>query len=201
MNPISVENVITYCRSSRRVCPEPNRWHELYQLLLRNSVGGRQPYPPFILGAWWHTTDEQKQDRLADHIRLPQEFGVLDQVDAFLRSLFEREWHHLGRNPVGTSDDGTIKRDHRSFSNRRRGVMKHISSLLVTSRVERRINCNCERLKAIEFAIANYNAMICRLKKQMNEETANSRAIRAAIALYQELRADLELQLGLERIT
>jgi hypothetical protein len=105
------------------------------------------------------------------------------------------------RNPVGTSDDGTIKRDHRSFSNRRRGVMKHISSLLVTSRVERRINCNCERLKAIEFAIANYNAMICRLKKQMNEETANSRAIRAAIARYQELRADLELQLGLERIT
>jgi hypothetical protein len=55
---------------------------------------------------------------------------------------------------------------------------------------------NRERLKAIELAIANYNAMIRTLKKQMQEGTAN---FRQALAQYQEWREDLDVQLGLER--
>jgi predicted ATPase len=80
--------------------------------------------------------------------------------------------------------------------------MKQMSCLLVTSRVEPRVNdCNCEKLKAIELAIANYNARIRALKKQMKEGTANSWTFRQALARYQRGRDVLDVCLGLERIT
>jgi hypothetical protein len=60
-------------------------------------------------------------------------------------------------------------------------------------------DCNRERLKAIELAIANYNTMIRTLKKQMQEGTANSCAFRQALAQYQQWREDLDVKLGLER--
>jgi hypothetical protein len=56
-----------------------------------------------------------------------------------------------------------------------------------------------ERLKAIELAIAKYNAKIRILKKQMQEGTANSCTFRQALARYQQWREDLDVQLGLER--
>jgi outer membrane protein TolC len=57
-----------------------------------------------------------------------------------------------------------------------------------------------ERLKAIELAIANYNAMIRTLKKQMQEGAANSWAFHQALVRYQRWREDLDVQLGLERV-
>jgi hypothetical protein len=94
-HPITAEGIITFCRLNRRVCPNPDYWNAIFKLLSENA-GGRPVDLPFILGAWHHTGDEQKQDRLAYHIRLAQELGVLEQVDAMVRSLSEQEWHHLG---------------------------------------------------------------------------------------------------------
>jgi hypothetical protein len=57
------------------------------------------------------------------------------------------------------------------------------------------------KLERMEFAIANYNAMIRSLKKQMQAGTVGAGAIRRTIARYQQGRHDPDAQLGLERIT
>jgi hypothetical protein len=53
------------------------------------------------------------------------------------------------------------------------------------------------KLKRMELAIKNYNAMIRALKKQA---TTNSVATRKAIVQYQQWRDEFDVQLGLERI-
>jgi hypothetical protein len=57
------------------------------------------------------------------------------------------------------------------------------------------------KLKRMEIAIANYNALIRALKRQTKNGTPDSLALRQAIAQYQRGRDVLELRLGLERIT
>jgi hypothetical protein len=39
---------------------------------------------------------DQKRERLVEHIRWAHDYGALDTVASFLRSLPENEWHHLG---------------------------------------------------------------------------------------------------------
>ena len=91
------ETLIAYCRENDRVCPEPGKWHELWEMLPdKIQVGaGWKPSLPLILAAWDHTSNLEKMLRLADHIAWAQDHGVLDKVSPFLRGLPENEWHHL----------------------------------------------------------------------------------------------------------
>jgi hypothetical protein len=90
-----------------------------------------------------------------------------------------------GRRPRRAGESPRVK----GLRRRRRGARARLRPTRVN-------DSNRERLKAIELAIANYNAMIRTLKKQMQEGTAN---FRQALAQYQEWREDLDVQLGLER--
>jgi hypothetical protein len=91
-----VDSVVAYCRENRRVCPVPQRWNEFYELLpAKRRVGvGYEPAVPLILSAWWETSDRDKRQRLEVHIRWAHQYGVLETIDAFLRSLPESDWHH-----------------------------------------------------------------------------------------------------------
>jgi hypothetical protein len=92
------DEVLKFAQENGRVCPRPNRWQELYELLPeKRQVGaGWEPALPLILAAWWDTPALQKMLRLREHIEWADSHGCLEQVDAFLRSLPESEWHHLG---------------------------------------------------------------------------------------------------------
>ena len=94
----AVESLITYCRENSRVCPMPQRWSALWDLLPnRTRVGsGWQPPLPLILGAWHDTPGMLKMLRLTEHIEWAAKHGGLDAVARFLRSLPEDEWFHLG---------------------------------------------------------------------------------------------------------
>jgi hypothetical protein len=59
----------------------------------RDGVGF-VPAAPLILAAWWEATDDQKKARLRDHIHWASDNGSLVEVDKYLRSLPESEWHH-----------------------------------------------------------------------------------------------------------
>jgi hypothetical protein len=50
----SVETLIAYCRQDGRVCPQPIRWNELWEMLPnRTRIGsGWMPPLPLILAAW-----------------------------------------------------------------------------------------------------------------------------------------------------
>ena len=52
--------------------------------------------PPLILAAWWHTSDEEKRERLALHLRSASDQGKLSEVAAFLVSLPSDEWTSEG---------------------------------------------------------------------------------------------------------
>ena len=94
----TAQELIAYCRQSRRVCPQPLRWQELWELLpARERVGnGWQPASPLILATWWDTSDLEKMARLAEHLKWAQQNGALASASTYLRNLKEKEWHHLG---------------------------------------------------------------------------------------------------------
>ena len=87
----------SFVQQNQRVCPLPDRWHELWKMLPdRRRVGaGWQPPLALKLGAWWDTPILAKRLRLLDHLDYAAERGVLARVDVFLRSLPEDQWAHV----------------------------------------------------------------------------------------------------------
>lgn len=94
----SLGELLAFVTSRHRVCPLPQRWNELWEMLPeRKRVGaGWEPPLPLILGAWSDTPDVLKIARLQEHLRYAAAHGILDAVDAYLRGLPETEWAHLG---------------------------------------------------------------------------------------------------------
>src|SRR5262245_10111013 len=89
-------NVLVYIQFNERVCPNPQRWNKLWEMLPdRHRIdAGWEPPLPLFLAAWWHTPMLAKMSRLRQHLRYAERHGVLDRVDAFLRVLPESEWAH-----------------------------------------------------------------------------------------------------------
>ena len=89
--------LLEYVHSEGRVCPMPDAWNQLWEMLPdKKRVGsGWEPSLPLILAAWWDTPATVKMLRLQEHIRYAEEHGVLDQVDKFLRALTPEEWFTL----------------------------------------------------------------------------------------------------------
>ena len=92
-----LDDLLAYVRSEKRVCPNPQEWHQLWEMLPdKKRVGqGREPPLPLILDAWWDTPALSKMVRLEEHIRYAYQHGVLEQVDAFLRQLKPEQWFYL----------------------------------------------------------------------------------------------------------
>lgn len=98
MNNAQLQDLLQYVRDEGRICPQPGKWHELWEMLPdRHRVGsGWNPPLPLILAAWDHTTDLEKMLRLKQHIESAAEKGVFDLIDRFIRNLSPEEWHTLG---------------------------------------------------------------------------------------------------------
>jgi hypothetical protein len=94
----STERLIAYCRENSRICPMPQQWNKLWELLpdRRRVGGGWEPALPLILAAWHDTSGMQKMLRLAEHIEWAAEHGALGSVAVYLRGLSEEDWFHLG---------------------------------------------------------------------------------------------------------
>jgi hypothetical protein len=96
---VTLTDVLTLIESNDRVCPQPQKWYELYRFLPNK----RQSHPavPLILGGWWHSTPAHKQERLREHVEWAAEHGALDSVFRFLSSLREDDGLHLSEAPSG----------------------------------------------------------------------------------------------------
>lgn len=92
----SAESLIAYCRENARICPMPQRWKALWELLPdRRRVGaGWEPALPLILAAWHGTPNLMKMLRVVEQIEWAAEHGALEKIATFLRGLREDEWFH-----------------------------------------------------------------------------------------------------------
>ncbi len=101
---IVLDELLAYVRENGRVCPLPNHWDGLWQMLPnRKRAGDRcEPPPPLILAAWYSPA-LLKAMRLEEHIRYAAAHGALAAVDRYLRSLTEEQWAHLVGNRTNRS--------------------------------------------------------------------------------------------------
>lgn len=88
--------LLEYVKADGRVCPMPNYWNQLWEMLPNKKHVGRDwtPQMPLTLAVWWETPLQAKTTRLEQHIRYASEHGVLDEVDAFLRGLKSDQWFY-----------------------------------------------------------------------------------------------------------
>lgn len=79
----STEGLMAYCRANARVCPMPQRWSALWELLPnRTRVGaGWQPPLPLILGAWDVTFETLNRDDFLQSVK--EAFPTVDWDKAY----------------------------------------------------------------------------------------------------------------------
>jgi len=88
-------SLLAYVQADGRVCPQPQLWNTLWEMLPGKERDGAswKPALPLILGAWWHTNASEKQLRFREHVEYAAQRGVLDVVDSFLRDLTPEQWY------------------------------------------------------------------------------------------------------------
>jgi hypothetical protein len=92
----SLSEIKEICKFNNRICPKPQKWNVLWEMLNNRKRIGQswQPSPPLILAAWHHTTDNEKHERLMYHLTWAEEQNQLDDIFEYLSSLDEFDWHH-----------------------------------------------------------------------------------------------------------
>jgi len=93
MSKDKLTELLEYVRVNGRVCPNPQEWNALWEMLPDKKRVGMSwdPPPPLILGGWYSPA-LVKIFRLEEHIRYAADHQVLDQIDVYLRSLKPDQW-------------------------------------------------------------------------------------------------------------
>lgn len=89
------DDIVANLTKAGRVCPNPQQWSRLWEMLPdRRRVGSRwEPPAPLILVAWYETTDSEKRERFRAHLLWAEERGCLDRILAFLNALDAVDWY------------------------------------------------------------------------------------------------------------
>jgi len=94
-----MNELFLFIKSDRRVCPQPQKWNELWKMLpgrKRNATAGWEPPLPMILAAWNHTNDSEKRKRLGEHIQYAIDNGAISEIAIYLHSLGPDDWLYEG---------------------------------------------------------------------------------------------------------
>ena len=95
---LQVDDVMHTARVNDRVCPVPGVWRRIHQMLCGLPAardGGDVPPPPVNLLEWTRTSDFLKRLRLREQVEWALRHGAMAALDAYLRRLPERDWHHI----------------------------------------------------------------------------------------------------------
>jgi hypothetical protein len=91
---LTVVDVMVEARLNNRVCPMPAKWLQLYEMLPDKTRS--EPPPPLVDTAWRDTPSIPKRMCFRQHIEWADSHGVLKHVFAFMKSMPEDEWLHMG---------------------------------------------------------------------------------------------------------
>jgi hypothetical protein len=96
----TLETAMLVARRNNRVCPRPQRWDAFMALLppRRTLRGSAQPPAPPTGAAWNVTPSLTKRLCFREHIEWAERAGVLEDVMAFMQSMAEEEWLHMGED-------------------------------------------------------------------------------------------------------
>ena len=96
----TLEAAMLVARRNNRVCPRPERWNAFMKLLPARKTlrGWAQPPVPPTGAAWAVTAHLTKRLCFREQIEWAERAGVLENVMAFMQSLSEDEWLHMGED-------------------------------------------------------------------------------------------------------
>jgi hypothetical protein len=96
----TLEAAMLVARRNNRVCPRPQRWDEFTAMLpVRKTLRGVQQAPAPATGAAWAVTPPlTKRLCFREQIEWAERAGALESVMAFMQSLPEEEWLHMGES-------------------------------------------------------------------------------------------------------
>jgi hypothetical protein len=91
----TIEAFISTLSAEGKVCPLPEKWNQLWQMLPnRRQIGANwEPSIPLILAAWHHTSDAEKRERLALHLQWAEQHQQLPKIIEYLGTLKPEDWH------------------------------------------------------------------------------------------------------------
>jgi hypothetical protein len=97
---VTLEAAMVLARRNNRVCPRPERWTAFTALLpVRTSGRGAQHPPAPATGAAWAITPPlSKRLCFREQVEWADSLGVLEQAMAFMQSMGESEWLHMGED-------------------------------------------------------------------------------------------------------
>jgi hypothetical protein len=99
-SPFTLEAAMLVARRNNRVCPRPVRWAEFSAMLPpRKTARGQQKPPAPVIGAAWKVTPPlTKRLHFREQIEWAESAGMLEAAIAFIQSMREDEWLHMGED-------------------------------------------------------------------------------------------------------
>ena len=96
----TLEAAMLVARRNNRVCPRPERWDAFMALLpVKKTLRGSQLPPAPPTGAAWAVTPPlTKRLCFREQIEWAESAGILEAVMAFMQSMSEDEWLHMGED-------------------------------------------------------------------------------------------------------
>ena len=91
MDEDKVDALLRYACEGNRICPNPDKWLEFWKLI--GSPSKSILPPPLILGGWAFSSDREKRNRFAEHVRFAADNGFTDKTQEFVSSLVGADWH------------------------------------------------------------------------------------------------------------
>lgn len=81
-----------------RVCLNPQKWDEFYEIIkTKINFSPDEKFPaPLILAAWHFTSDKEKFERFHEQLRIVADKGYIRQIKVILDNYSEDDWHHFG---------------------------------------------------------------------------------------------------------
>lgn len=96
----TLDAAMLVARRNNRVCPRPERWNAFTAMLPpRKTLRGiAQPPMPPTGAAWAVTPALTKRLCFREQVEWAERAGVLEAVMAFMQSMSEEEWLHMGED-------------------------------------------------------------------------------------------------------
>ncbi len=88
--------LLAYVKENGRICPNPQEWLALWEMLPeKERIGtGWNPPLPLILAAWSEPA-VFKALRLEEHIRYASDHHDFEKIDEYLRNLKPNQWFSI----------------------------------------------------------------------------------------------------------